>query len=589
MKLNLDYYNKKESKLKKTDEDMIENYINQFNETEYEKKMKNQIKTKNLRHLTTISQNILNWYPFEEDASILEIGGNFGELTGLLCKKAKKVITIENNIKKAKAIAKRNEKVENLEIIVGEFNDIQISEKFDYITLIGSLPYISKANKQASKEFIKRLDNLLKPEGKLLIAVDNQFGIKYFVGNAEPYLEKKFVGLLNYNNEENKIETYTRQKLIKILDENGYKSKNFYYPLPDYRMPNVIFSDLELPKYNSIDKYMPYYTEKSDILVNEIDLFREILKTDDKLFTFFANAYLVEASKVENPLLYKYISYNNMRKPEYRLITKIGKEYVEKEKVDENANKHYEQVKENINLLKNRGIKTLDEIENEKIKSLYINQEKLLSNILVKKLEENKIEEFYEIIDNYCNTLKKSSEKINENQKTIFEDYQIEITEEQKENLTFLKDGLWDMTFKNCFFIDNDFYFFDQEWKDENLPLEYILYRSIMYTISLRRYINIQEILKKYNLEQYIDVFKKLDEKMQEKIRDKEIWEYYSENHSFNIDETKQEMINMQIRDKAKDLCIENLQKKTELLENMKMTSIIKSKVKKYIRRKNNE
>ena len=145
------------------------------------------------------------------------------------------------------------------------------------------------------------------------------------------------------------------------------------------------------------------------------------------------------------------------------------------------------------------------------------------------------------------------------------------------------------MTFKNCFFIDNDFYFFDQEWKDENLPLEYILYRSIMYTISLRRYINIQEILKKYNLEQYIDVFKKLDEKMQEKIRDKEIWEYYSENHSFNIDETKQEMINMQIRDKAKDLCIENLQKKTELLENMKMTSIIKSKVKKYIRRKNNE
>ena len=205
----------------------------------------------------------------------------------MLCKKVRQVVTVESKIEKAKAIAKRNEKVSNLEIMVGELKDITFTQKFDYITLIGSLPYVAKANGKTSQELLSKLQELLKEDGKLLIAVDNRFGIKYFVGNPDPYLEKKFVGLLNYNNEEEKIETYTRQKLIDLLNQVGFYCKHFYYPLPDYRMPNVIFSDLELPQYNTIDKYAPYYTEKSDILIDEIDLFREILKTDDQLFTFF--------------------------------------------------------------------------------------------------------------------------------------------------------------------------------------------------------------------------------------------------------------------------------------------------------------
>ena len=513
MKLNLEYYKAQEENLKKDDEDMIENYIHQFNEVEYEKKMKNKIGTKKIRHLTTITQNILNWYPFKKEANVLEIGGNFGELTGMFCKKVKRVVTLESKLEKAKAIAKRNEKVDNLEIIVGELENITLNEKFDYITLIGSLPYVAKANHKTSEEIISQLQDLLQENGKLLIAVDNQFGIKYFVGNPEPYLEKKFVGLLNYNNEEDKIETYTRQKLIEILDNVGFRSKHFYYPLPDYRMPNVLFSDLELPQYNTIDKYVPYTTEKSDILIDEIDLFREILKTDKNLFTFFANAYLVEASKKEEPFSYKYISYNNMRKPEYRLITKIGQEYVEKEIVDENASKHYEQIKENIELLHRANIKTLEEIERDKIRSKYVEQEHLLAIVLAKKLEAKQLEIFYHMVDDYYEQVKQSSEKMEEGKETIFEKYGIAINQEQKSKLYFLKNGLWDMTFKNCFYIENEYYFFDQEWRDQNIPAEYILYRSIIYTISLRRFINIHEILKKYELESYLDIFKQLDER----------------------------------------------------------------------------
>lgn len=502
------------------------------------------------------NQNMLNWYPFKSNASVLQIGENNEVLTEILSKKVETLITAGNKL-----------------------DDIKSNEKFDYITLIGSLPYVAKENNIKSSEVIKRASEFLKPDGKLLIAVDNKFGIRYFVGNPEPFLNKKFVSLLNYNNEEEKIETYTRQKLISILDENGFKGKNFYYPLPDFRVPNVIFSDLELPNYTNIAKYRPYHTEKSDILVDEIDLFREILKTDESLFTFFANAYFIEASKEKNEHSYKYISYNNIRKCDYQLITKIGENYVEKDIVTEKAISHYEQIKENIELLKSRNINTVDEIYNGKIRSKYINQECMLATVLTKLLEEEKQEEFYNILDKYYEILKKSSDKMNEEEINVFDKYSIEISLELKQNLNFIQNGLWDMTLKNCFYIDDDFYFFDQEWKEKNLPVEYILYRAIMYTISLRRFINVNEILKRYDLEKYTEVFLALDNKLQEEIRDEDTWNFYSKNCYFDIDSTKQEMINMGIRSEAKD-------KEIERLRNEDLSSYLKRR---WARRKENE
>ena len=116
------------------------------------------------------------------------------------------------------------------------------------------------------------------------------------------------------------------------------------------------------------------------------------------------------------------------------------------------------------------------------------------------------------------------------------------------------------MTFKNCFYINDTFYFFDQEWNDPNVPIEFILYRSILYTISLRRYININTLFEKYNLNKYLVLFEKLDNALQENIRDEKIWEFYSKNTYFDIDSSKQELINIGIRDEAKQKAINNLE-----------------------------
>ncbi len=401
-----------------------------------------------------------------------------------------------------------------------------------------------------------------------MIAVDNKFGLKYFAGDPEKILNKKFESLIGYNNEKEKIETFTKARLERKLREIGYNT-NFYYPLPDYKMPNVIFSEKQLPRYTSIDKYHPYHQENSTLLFNEIDVFREILKNDKDMFPFFANSFLVEAAKEDVVPEFKYISFNNLRKEKYQLITKIAETYVEKQIVSKASQKHYNNIKENIKILEDQGIKMLDHVDEQgTIKSKYQKQKYMLNNILAELLEKNDIQEFERLMDKYIELLNKTSYSEENYSNTVFGKYNIENKENVDiQKMHFLKNGFWDMTFKNCFYIDNEFIFFDQEWKEENLPAEYILYRSIFYTISLRRFVKIEDLYEKYNLTPYIELFTRLDNAIQEEIRDDETWKFYLQGNIINLEETMQELKNVETRSKAQQGAIDNLQTQLDALQ----------------------
>lgn len=79
-------------------------------------------------HLTNIRQNILNWYSFREDADVLEIGCGMGAITGMLCDKCASVTSVELSKRRAMATLLRCREKENLEIIVGNLNDIDFSK-----------------------------------------------------------------------------------------------------------------------------------------------------------------------------------------------------------------------------------------------------------------------------------------------------------------------------------------------------------------------------------------------------------------------------------------------------------------------------
>lgn len=74
MKLNLDFYKEKEEVITEKEKQIIEEYIEKFDNKEYEEQFSPEITDKEIQILSSTSQNILNWYPFEKYQTVLEIG-----------------------------------------------------------------------------------------------------------------------------------------------------------------------------------------------------------------------------------------------------------------------------------------------------------------------------------------------------------------------------------------------------------------------------------------------------------------------------------------------------------------------------------
>ena len=60
-------------------------------------------------------------------------------------------------------------------------------------------------------------------------------------------------------------------------------------------------------------------------------------------------------------------------------------------------------------------------------------------------------------------------------------------------------------------------------------------------------------------MQKYRELFEKLDNRLQKEIRDDKIWKFYSQNKNFDIDSTKQEVTNLNIRSKAQQAAMDNL------------------------------
>ena len=296
MKVNYDFYTGKDEYCDGDIEKDIINYLQEYGEEGYKEIFEKDIRWPVFYHITPIRKNILNWYPFKEGAEVLEIGAGMGAITGVLCDKAKQVTSVELSKQRAFSIEARCKDRDNLEIIVGNFNDIKFDKKFDYITLIGVLEYASLYTNTNNPyiDFLKYIKSLLKDDGKLLIAIENQYGMKYFTGAAEDHTGKIFDGILGYENKKG-IRTFGKNELKEILKESGFENTNFYYPLPDYKLPNKIFSDEYLPTEETINDYTPYLSDdNAEVLYNEKEAYKDVIK--NKQFDFFANSFFIEAS-----------------------------------------------------------------------------------------------------------------------------------------------------------------------------------------------------------------------------------------------------------------------------------------------------
>ncbi len=247
-----------------------------------------------LYHLSPVRKNILEWYPFDKSGNALEIGSGCGAVTGALCENVNSVTCIELSKTRSLINANRNNQYENLEIMVGNFNDIKIEKKYKYITLIGVLEYAAYYTDTENPfvDFLKRIKNYLEPDGKLLIAIENKYGLKYFAGACEDHTGKMFDGIQGYLNTDALVRTFSKNELESIIREAGYEDINFYYPFPDYKFPTQIFSPEYLPNSKDLACSLECYDNDRIRLFDETVAFENII--DAGMFEFFSNSYFIE-------------------------------------------------------------------------------------------------------------------------------------------------------------------------------------------------------------------------------------------------------------------------------------------------------
>jgi hypothetical protein len=284
-----------------------------------------------------------------------------------------------------------------------------------------------------------------------------------------------------------------------------------------------------LPSSSKINGYFPYYRDESNIFFSEVDAFDTIIKEDVNMFKFFSNSYFIEISKQEFENNTRFISFNNYRKKKYRLMTKIKSQVVEKSSTIDESLEHIQNIRKNIEIISGYGIKILDKYDEGKIISKFIN-DKLISQKISDNLDNkdfilNLLHRFKKEISQYAHIY-------NENEKNVFDKYSMEVDKEILEKFNYMENGFWDMIFKNSFIIEDEFSFFDQEWMEKNIPVEFVLYRCIVNIEKLRKKIEEYQLFEELGIKDYISIFEELDKKIFNEIFDEKIFKLYTRQHT---------------------------------------------------------
>ena len=253
-----------------------------------------------LYHFSHIRQNILEWLPIRKTDKVLEIGSGCGPITGALAKKAGSVTCIDLSKMRSTINAYRNRECDNVKIMVGNFQDIEVSltEKYDYITLIGVFEYSERyiGTHQPYVEMLRRISRHLEKDGKLVIAIENRLGLKYWAGCTEDHVGKYFEGIENYPDTKG-VRTFSRKELQELIDAAGSFQTTFYYPYPDYKFPLTIYSDKRLPKKGELKDNFCNFDRPRIQLFNEERVYDSLV--DAGLFPEFSNSFLVIAKREE--------------------------------------------------------------------------------------------------------------------------------------------------------------------------------------------------------------------------------------------------------------------------------------------------
>ncbi len=305
-------------------EDELLDIVRKYSQVEYPQLIEQRKSWPILYHLSPLRENIVDFVPMSPQDKVLEVGSGCGAITGALARKAGSVTCVDLSKKRSLINAYRHSDCDNITIHVGNFQDIEpgLSRDFNYICLIGVFEYGRGyiGGDHPYEEFLRILMGHLAPGGRILIAIENKYGLKYFAGCKEDHLGSYFSGIENYQ-EGGNARTFSCQGLEKIFQSCGVEEYHFYYPYPDYKFMTSVYSDERQPGRGELSNNLRNFDRDRMVLFDEKLAFDGIV--EEGLFSVFANSYM---AVIGGALPVQYVKYSNDRAREFRIRTEIGRD-----------------------------------------------------------------------------------------------------------------------------------------------------------------------------------------------------------------------------------------------------------------------
>lgn len=493
------------------------------------------MQTKELIH--ELPKGLIKWYEFHKGSRALYVS-----------------VDGENNEPLAEALTDsglvvENMPIENLDKLVQEKQPTLVNS-YEYIVMSGALE-----RSKAPEAVLRVLKNRLTPAGKLLLGMDNRLGIRYFCGDRDAFTGRNFDSIENYarinatDRQQLGGHAYARAEIEQMLLSAGFTNCRFYSVLPELSSPQVMFAEDYLPEEELDVRVFPQYNYPDTVFLEEERLYTTLIQNG--LFHAMANGYLIECSLDGSFANAKQITASMERGKENAMFTIIRRDNkVEKRAVYEEGKAKLEQLLENNRYLQKHGVNMIDaDIEGDAYVMPYVQGGAVTEHL--RRTLSTDIELFLEELDRFWEIILNSSEHVPyeevnwEHFEPGWEKRKADDpgkdkwrkvafgTKQEQENLgVILKRGYIDLICLNCFYIDGEFVFYDQELYMENLPAKAILLRTIQLiyrgNMHLEQFMPMDKLMERYGLNEYRELFGRFASKFLNDLRnDRELASYH--------------------------------------------------------------
>ncbi len=263
-------------------------------------------------HLSSLRSNLLKNINFVENSKILELGCGCGAITRFLAEQGHQVTAVEGSLNRAEIARTRNRDLANVEVITHNFNTLKLPQRnYHAVLFVGVLEYAKRfsdqkeiTSEQTVIKLLNKASEALNDKGCIIIAIENRTGLKYQHGALEDHLATPDVGINDYKDYEfTGIKTYDYSQWRELLSQCNLMHK-FYYPFPDYKLPNLIINrEFDCPDKNYLSTQINSYDPISDWIMPkpESQLWQQIF--DQKKLNEMSNSFGIIATKSETTLV----------------------------------------------------------------------------------------------------------------------------------------------------------------------------------------------------------------------------------------------------------------------------------------------